>query len=152
MSVTDYAMLGWVGPMYVIPNIPPNTQIDLIPNAVFNLGSTGGISYNNMNGVITLSSGKVYRLTARLTGKFMQNNGFAMVYAWVDANNNVLTPNSEASVNSHSGASIGTQPSVNDIVYSTNNNSTFVKLRALSSDGTCTLVPCRCSVVIVEIK
>jgi hypothetical protein len=125
--------------------------MDLVPNGIFYLSPNGGISYNVNSGIITLSAGKVYRITARLSGNYMQNNGFSTTYAFTDTSNNLLTPNAEAVIASHSGASVGTQSSVNDIVFIAPPQTSAFKLRVTSSNGTCTLNPLRCSICIQSI-
>jgi len=151
-TVTDYLMLGWVGPDYTINNIGPNQQMDLVPNAIFyNSPNNNNLQYNNVSGFITLVAGKAYRLTANISGRFMQNNGFSMTYQWVDSSNNPLTPNAEAVATSHNGGVDGTQVSVNDIIYVPPSTAYVVKLRVLCSNGTFILLPCRTSIVVESI-
>lgn len=145
---TDYLMLGWVGAPYVIPNTPPNQPMDLIPNATFAMGPNNNISYNSTSGIITLAPGKVYRITVRLGANYMQNNGFSTIYQLVDVANNLLSPNAEGLIACHSGASTGTQSSVNDIIFVPSPQLNSFKLRVLLSNGTCTLHPSRCSLIV----
>jgi len=150
-TVTDYMMLGWVGPAYTINNIGPNQQMDLVPNATFYSSPNNNLQYNNVSGFITLMPGKAYRLTASISGRFMQNNGFSFTYQWVDSSNNPLTPNAEAVATSHNGAVDGTQASVNDIIYVPPSTAYVVKLRVLCSSGAFLVLPCRSSIVVESI-
>jgi hypothetical protein len=144
-------MLGWIGGSYVIPNVPPNQPFDLVPNATFAASLNGNITYNSSTGVVTLLPGKPYRITARLSANFMQNNGFSNTYHICDVSNNPLTPNAEGLISSHTGASTGTEPSVVDLIFIPSSQLSCFKLRVVASNGSCVLNPARCSIVIQSI-